>query len=336
MTQLSGVKDFYVKKGVRPAVADFLLHSWRPGTRKNYGCNLTKWYAFCELHGVSYIDPSIGEVLDFLYNEYSKGLAYSTMNAIRSSLSQIIVIDNRPVGQHPYVVRLLRSVAQERPASSKYNATWSINTVMQYLESLGSNNELSLELLTKKLLMLMAILSGVRGQIFNILNIDYMSKDENRVAFRIMGHTKTSKPGKATPDLVFRAYPHDPSLCVLLCLNEYLVRTDKYRKKTDNREDDIKLLFLTHGKPNCAASRSTIARWFREVMEAAGINMNIFSSHSVRTASVSAGSTRLPRQTILKAGGWTSATTFSKFYKKTILKECELQDAIMQQTHEAN
>ncbi|MCP3929302.1 MAG: hypothetical protein GY705_09405, partial [Bacteroidetes bacterium] len=115
MTQLSGVKDFYVKKGVRPAVADFLLHSWRPGTRKNYGCNLTKWYAFCELHGVSYIDPSIGEVL-----------AYSTMNAIRS---QIIVIDNKPVGQHPYVVRLLRSVAQERPASSKYNATWSINTV---------------------------------------------------------------------------------------------------------------------------------------------------------------------------------------------------------------
>ncbi len=100
-------------------------------------------------------------------------------------MSQIISIDDKPVGQHPYVMRFIRSVHQERPAKSKYNATWSINTVMNYLESLGSNAELSLENLTKKLLMLMAILSGVRGQIFNILNTDFMSKDENRVAFCI-------------------------------------------------------------------------------------------------------------------------------------------------------
>ncbi len=71
-------------------------------------------------------------------------------------------------------------------------------------------------------------------------------------------------------------------------------------------------------------------------MEAAGINMRIFSSHSVRSASVSAGSTRLPLQTILRTGGWTSATTFSKYYRKPIVQECELQDAIMNQTHTAN
>ncbi len=217
---------------------------------------------------------------------------------------------------------------QERPNLPKYDVVWSINKVISYLKSLGSNKDLSTENLTKKLLMLMAILSGVRGQTLHILNLDFMIKEDTLVTFRIHKKTKTSKPGKHAKPLVFKAYPHDPDMCVLDCLNAYIERTEPTRKK------DCGQLFVTHGKPYGPAARGTITRWMKEVMISAGIDMGIFSAHSVRTAAVSAVSTRLPLQTILKAGGWTSATTFSKYYNKPVVQQCELQDAIMQQQME--
>ncbi len=173
--------------------------------------------------------------------------------------------------------------------------------------------------------MLLAILSGVRGQVIHALSLDSMFKEDLLVTFRIDKPMKTSKPGKHIKPLVFKAYPHDADLCVLSCLNEYIVRTEPIRKKGCDQ------LLITHGKPNGPAARSTVTRWMTEVMTAAGINMAIFSSHSVRTAAVSAVSTRLPLSTILKSGGWTSATTFSKYYNKPVVKQCELQDAILQQ-----
>ena len=76
-----------------------------------------------------------------------------------------------------------------------------------------------------------------------------------------------------------------------------------------------------------------ITRWLRETMEAAGIDMSIFSAHSVRSATVSNAytSTRLPLTTILRTGGWTSESTFSKFYNKPIANAGTVQKEIMKQ-----
>ncbi len=329
---MSYVKDCYIDQGIKPEIAKFMLNAWRSGTRKNYGSHIAKWVAYCNKHSINFMQPRIGDILNWLYEGYVKGLAHSTLGSMRSALSTMISINNKPVGQHPYIVQFIRSVYQERPSLPKYNTTWSINKVMDYLKSLGPNSDLSLENLTKKLLMLMAILSGVRGQVLQFLDLDHMvlEKDHSRVAFAITKLTKTSKPGKHPSELVFKSYPHDEDLCVIKCLVEYIDRTDKIRHKDDQQ------LFITHGKPNRAAARGTIARWLKEVMLAAGINMGIFSSHSVRSASVSAVSTRLPLQTILRTGGWTSATTFSKYYNKPVVLEGTFQDAIMEQVARVN
>ncbi len=102
-------------------------------------------------------------------------------------------------------------------------------------------------------------------------------------------------------------------------------RTEGRRKK------GVNALLLTHGKPHGPAARSTVTRWLKEVMTDAGIDMEMFSAHSVRSASVSSVSSRLPLATILKTGGWTSETTYSRFYKKPIIEEGALQKAIMTQ-----
>ena len=47
-------------------------------------------------------------------------------------------------------------------------------------------------------------------------------------------------------------------------------------------------LFIALVKPHNAVSSATIARWLREVLKLVGIDVSIFSGHSVRGASVSA------------------------------------------------
>ena len=72
-----------------------------------------------------------------------------------------------------------------------------------------------------------------------------------------------------------------------------------------------------------------LAHWLKEVMTAVGIDMFIFKAHSVRTAAVSAVATRLPLLTILRTGGWTQETTFSKFYNKPVITEGDLQKSLL-------
>ena len=45
--------------------------------------------------------------------------------------------------------------------------------------------------------------------------------------------------------------------------------------------------FRTHGKPHYPISKDTLARWVKEVMVCAGIDVTIFKPHSTRGASAS-------------------------------------------------
>ncbi len=152
---------------------------------------------------------------------YNAGLGYSTLGTIRSSLSHIVKIDNKPVGQHYLVCLFLKAVAQERPALSR-NATWEINDVLTYLRTLGPAHVLSLEMLTKKMLMLMAILSGQRGQTLHALTTSRMTKTELLVTFYIDEPLKTSRPGHHHGVVRFMAFPTDINLCVVTHIYEYL------------------------------------------------------------------------------------------------------------------
>ena len=51
-----------------------------------------------------------------------------------------------------------------------------------------------------------------------------------------------------------------------------------------------------------------------------GIDTNVFSEHSTRSVSVSAANSKgVPLDKILSAGGWSRASTFSKYYNKPIV-----------------
>lgn len=56
-------------------------------------------------------------------------------------------------------------------------------------------------------------------------------------------------------------------------------------------------------------------------MSKAGIDINKFSSHSIRSAAVSTAKyASVPMNDILKVAGWSNVGTFGKFYDKKIVK----------------
>ena len=79
-----------------------------------------------------------------------------------------------------------------------------------------------------------------------------------------------------------------------------------------------KFLFTTvspYGPPH----KDTIARWVKNTLTQAGVNTNIFSSHSCRSsASSKADNMGVDLDNILKMGCWSRQSTFWKFYSKEL------------------
>ena len=82
------------------------------------------------------------------------------------------------------------------------------------------------------------------------------------------------------------------------------------------RGEENKLL-LSYQEPHKPVSRNTLARWLRQVFNGAGVDTARFSAHGTRTASTSAAlSSGVPVDVVLRAAGWSSESTFTRFYRK--------------------
>ena len=56
-------------------------------------------------------------------------------------------------------------------------------------------------------------------------------------------------------------------------------------------------------------------RWIKDALHMAGVNTEVFSDHSTRSASTSwAAAKGIPINDILKAANWSSQTTFEQYY----------------------
>lgn len=322
------IRSSFQGQSLSPEVANFLLGSWREGTQRQYGGHLQRWVSFCIGRRSDPFSPHVNVLLDFLFEAFQNGgqndsgLGYSSINTIRSAISAIATIDGQPAGQHPLVRRFLKSVFQQRPSLPRYSTTWDPNIVLDHIKSLGPNKRLTVMQLSSKLAMLMLLLSGQRGQTLHLLDTRNMQLTPSTASFQIADLLKTSRPGSHISQLSFKAYAPDRRLCVHTALTAYLKRT------LDNR-GTVTRLFLTSKTPFRAASRDTIRRWVRKMMQSAGIDIGLFAPHSVRAATSSTAAKTLPLMTVVNAIGWSSPTTFSTYYQKTIVPKNCIASAIL-------
>ena len=162
--------------------------------------------------------------------------------------------------------------------------------------------------------MLLALIVIPRGAETTMLDIDMMGLTKTKCVFTLKGLPKNKKNGKRTPVLEFDNFKEDSDLCPVKSLIEYCCLTEPFRRT--NKETS---LFLALLKPHMAVSKSSIARWLKDVLKWAGIDTKIYQAHSVRAAATSKAFMKgLSVPDIIKKGNWSQESTWQRFYNKDI------------------
>lgn len=298
-----------------------IIQSWRDGTKKQYQVYLKKWADFCIARGRDPLHLDLHSGIEFLTSLFQQGLRYSALNTARSALSSLsTILGQGTFGVNPIVKRFVRGVFNIRPSRPRYSSTWDVNLVLEFMKENWTLAKISLKHLSLKLVMLLALVTGQRGQTLLLIDIKNMRVTSNAVEFAIPDPVKTSGPGKTQPVLTLPIYKQDLNLCVGATLAKYIEKTAVLRHSTK--------LLISFVKPHKPISRDTLSRWLLQVMTLAGVDTKIFKAHSTRAASASAAHKHVPIDTILNTVGWSNANTFAKYYHKRIVTSADFGDAL--------
>lgn len=253
---------------------------------------------------------------------FETGLGYSAINTAKSAVSSFIYIVSKvQIGKDVLIKQFMKGIFNKKPALPKYNVTWDVETVIKLLKSWSPVKNISLKLLTFKLVMLLALTTGQRMQSLFLIDIRNLELETLYVKIRFGDLLKQTKPGRHLSELFIEAFKPDYRLCVVLTLNEYIERTSELRNNNQ--------LFISFQKPYKAVKKCTIARWIKEVLVLAGIDMKIFTPHSTRGASTSKVSGKIPINTILRTAGWRNDSVFRKHYKRPITNDSSFSNEVL-------
>ncbi|KAM4771089.1 integrase/recombinase xerD homolog [Rhinophrynus dorsalis] len=297
-------------EGLSESTKFLMSEAWAPGTKACYNSCWSIWTRWCLERDMDPISTDLTNVLNFLSSCFQQGKAYRTINCYRSSISTgHIQVDNLPIGQHPWVHKLMKGIRLNRPPTCRYSTLWDVNLVLNFLESWPENQLLSLKQLPAKLTILLCLIYFKRVSDVRALDIRFRSFVPEGVRFRLFSRTKT-----LSRENVYPAFPQKPKLCVVQCLKAYELATSNLRSPNSHQ------LLLSFIKPNLPVSSTTLARWVRWIMQLAGIDTSLFGAHSSRGAMASKSLMTGGRlEDILKAADWSRESTFKSFYFKPIL-----------------
>lgn len=261
--------------------------------------------------------------MEFLTHLFKQGLHYSALNTARSALSAFLKVDGKQVGEHPLVCRFLKGVFNLRPSLPKTNVTWDPNCVLRFIRGWSPVKSLTLKRLSLKVATLLTLLTSQRGQSIHLIDVRNLDLNPHRIKIRFGDVLKTTRPGFHQHELTIKAFAPDRRLCICVVLKEYLDRTKELRGTATP-------LLLSYVKPFRPISRDTLSRWLKVVLKLAGVDLSIFTPHSIRAAaSSSASSSKVPIATIMKTAGWSRAETFASYYKKEIIHEGKLGEVLL-------
>ena len=197
LSSMKGLRQQYSAEDLSDQTIDLLESSQRPGTLHHYKTGWRKWGSLCLSRYIALVSPGVNCVLKVLSNLFSQGLEYRTINGYRPAIPAYHEkAEEILIGQHPKVCQLLSGVFNKRPPQPKYTVIRDISKVIDYLNTLGNNENLSTKIITLKLTTLLAILSSKRASEVTYLDIRHILFKENSVIFHFSKLANTWKKGK--------------------------------------------------------------------------------------------------------------------------------------------
>lgn len=288
---------------------------------KQYSRPLRNWWSFCKKNGVQFFSPTSTQALEFLAKELQGANSYSTLNTARSAIS---LISRNEIGNHPLVKRFCKGAGAIKPPRPRYDFVWDPAPVVAKLATIYPYSDLSLDRVSKKLALLLALITGHRVQTFSKLRISQISIAD-KMTIRVPDRIKTSGPGRAQPFFTFSRFTECEGLCIIRLMEHYLAITKNLRPPTCD------FLFISYSRPYRAVGPQTISRWIRLALTDCGIQTDIFSAHSTRHASTSTAAKKgVSLDLIKRAAGWSGESrVFARFYDRPIVNAGDFSNSVL-------
>ena len=108
-----------------------------------------------------------------------------------------------------------------------------------------------------------------------------MFLDETLCTFLPNNWLKHLRPSYISKPVTYRAYPQISNLCPVTTIRHYKSVWDLLFPNTAQ-------FIVTHRKPHKLAHKDTIARWMKQLMTEAGVDISVYKANSCGSASASA------------------------------------------------
>lgn len=312
-------------EGFSQNARNLLSASWRDGTKKDYRSKFRRFSCWCLQHKIDPYSASLKHCANFLTCMFEKGLKYSTIAGYRSMLSTVLApIDKVPVGQHPYIIRLLKGVFNKRPPVRKLLPEWDLLLVLGELKKAPFEpmKDARLKFITWKTAFLIAITTFRRCSDLQSLKLGEGSVNvqSKGVTFVRQGFSKQDRPNHKKSTIFVPSLPNNKLLDPKRSLSFYLRQTEPFRRSGD--KDETKL-FLSYVKPHKPVSAQTISKWIVNTIKFA------YKRHNKTVSNVKGHSTRAvgpswaiyrgaPVNSVLESADWAKESTFTRHYLKTV------------------
>lgn len=235
-------------------------------------------------------------------------------------------IDNCPIGQHSYIIRLLKGVFNERPPVKCLIPNWDLSFVLGCLKEAPFEplKDASLKHLTWKTCFLVAITTFRRCSDLQSLQIaeDKVNIGGRGITFIRTGLSKQDRPNHEGSHIFVPSYKEDKSLDPKRCLMRYIKKTKQYRKGVDHSA--VKL-FLATRKPHQPVTSQTISKWIVNLIKLVyklknkSLKDKKIQGHSTRSVGPSWALFKgASIKHVMESADWSTETTFIKHYWKTV------------------
>ena len=120
----------------------------------------------------------MAKILDFLTEKFNKGAKYGTLNYTKAAIGNIL---DYSIACIEIISMFFHAINRVCPPRPKYNRTWDVNTVLKHIADWYPLETLSLEKLTKKLVILLALVTAHRAQTLVSMKLENIIRREGKI-----------------------------------------------------------------------------------------------------------------------------------------------------------
>ena len=315
------IRQHLRSNGLPSNVVELVLKANRKSTQKSNDSAWNVWCNWALEQGHNPLSPSLNVILEFLTFQVELGKSFNTVSVYKFMLSSTLPpIEGVKVGKHSIVSQLIQGAFNTNPPVPKYTEFWDLNDLLKELDLIDPDS-LDLAQLSCRLATLLATATFMRVSELSNISLPSVKITRSSATFSLSSLSKPRKAQRSGPLQSFnlRRLPSSGT-CPVHHLELYFNRTESLRDLSNSTN-----LFIGIRKPHKIVGPSTVARWIKSQLSLAGVDCARYSAHSTRGAAASAAVVAgVPIQSILDRAGWSSESTFTRFYRRNVSKGSHL------------